>query len=374
MRNNNKDSVNRLFFALLRAGLWEKDVNLLPHGEIDFSEIYDLAEEQSVVGIIAAGLEHVIDMRFAKKDVVQFIGRTVYIEQKNHRMNDFLADLMNKMQKAGIYALLVKGQGVAQCYERPMWRSSGDVDLFLSDENYEKAKCFLLPLATHVENEYKSVKHLGLTIDPWVIELHGSLRMGIPRRINRVLDEIGRDTFDGDVRTWDNGNSQFFLLSKENDVVYVFVHFFNHFYKGGLGLRQICDWCRLMWTFRETLDAKKVESLIKKMGLVNEWKAFASLVVDYLGMDSSVIPMYEDAPRWKKKAARIRDFVMSVGNMGHNRDMNYYSKYPYLIRKCLSMSQRVSDLIRHSRVFPSFSLLFFPTIMINGLRGAVNGE
>ena len=107
---------------------------------------------------------------------------------------------------------------------------------------------------------------------------------------------------------------------------------------------------------------------------MNEWKAFASLAVDNLGMDSSVIPMYEDSYRWKRKAVRIKDFVMSVGNMGHNRDMSYYSKYPYFIRKCISMLQRVGDLIRHSWVFPINSLLFFPAIMINGLRGAVNGD
>jgi len=363
------------FFALLRAGLWEKEVQLLPYGEVDFSTALDLAEEQSVVGLLAAGIEHVIDAKPQKKDVLQFIGRTVQLEQKNQAMNYFISLTVEKMRDADIYTLLVKGQGVAQCYERPLWRACGDVDFFLSEDNYEKAKVFLTPLASEVETEFKGSKHLGMTIDPWVVELHGSLRMGLPRRINDVLDGIQRETFcGGNVRSWDNDGTQVFMLGKENDVVYVFAHFFNHFYKGGLGLRQICDWCRLLWTFRETLDVKKVEMMVKQMGLVSEWKAFGAFAVEYLGMEATAMPMYDAASKWSKKASMIKDFVMTVGNFGQNRDMSYYAKYPYLIRKFISMSQRVGDLLRHSRIFPLDSIRLLPVILINGVRSAANGE
>ncbi len=370
-----RSKVEQAFFALLRAGLWEKEVRLAPFADLDFQAIFDLAEEQSVVGLLAAGIEHVVDGRPAKKNVLQFIGRTVQLEQKNQAMNYFISVLVDKMRDAGIKTLLVKGQGIAQSYERPLWRSCGDVDLFLSDENYERAKAFLTPLAASVEEEYVREKHLGMTIDPWVVELHGSLRMGLPRRINDVLDEIKNETFScGNVRTWDNDGTQVFMLGKENDAVYVFVHFFNHFYKGGLGLRQICDWCRLLWTYRETMDVKKVESLIRRMRLLSEWKAFAALAVNDLGMPAEAMPMYDNDAKWSRKAERIKAFVLSVGNFGHNRDMSYYGKYPYFVRKCISMGQRVGDLFRHARIFPLDSLRFSFAIMWNGVRSAMRGE
>jgi hypothetical protein len=200
-------------------------------------------------------------------------------------MNAFVAELIEKLRENDADALLVKGQGVAQCYEKPLWRCSGDVDLFLSDSNYEKAKRVLVPLASEVETEYVGSKHLGMTIDGWVVELHGSLRVGLPNKINRVLDDIKTDTFNrGNMRSWMNGRTQVFLLGKENDIVYVFVHFFNHFYKEGVGLRQLCDWCRLMWTYRDEIDVKKIEGRIQEMGLVSEWKAFYNLASRYLGM------------------------------------------------------------------------------------------
>ena len=34
-----KSKVEQAFFALLRAGLWEQEVQLAPYGEIDFAEV-----------------------------------------------------------------------------------------------------------------------------------------------------------------------------------------------------------------------------------------------------------------------------------------------------------------------------------------------
>ena len=250
-------------------------------------------------------------------------------------MNAFIAELIDKLRKDDIYALLVKGQGVAQCYENPLWRSSGDVDLLLSADNYEKAKEVLIPLASEVETEYKGFKHLRMTIDGWVMELYGSLWVGLPQRINRVLDEIQADTFyGGNVRSWLNGQTQIFMLGKENDIVYVFVHFINHFYKEGVGLRQICDWCRLMWTYKDSLNYGLLEQRIKRAGLMIEWKAFYALATKYLGMPEVPCFMFQDSvnPQWERKADRIMEFILKSGNMGHNRDMSHFSKYPYLIK------------------------------------------
>ena len=50
-------------------------------------------------------------------------------------MNHFIGGSEGKMRNAGIYTLLVKGQGAAQNYERPLWRECGEVVFFLNYEN-----------------------------------------------------------------------------------------------------------------------------------------------------------------------------------------------------------------------------------------------
>ena len=123
-----KDNTINAFFALVCAGLWEKEVCLSQFGEVDYGRILELAQEQSVVGLVAAGLEHVVDVKVPKEDVLQFVGLTLQEEQRNTAMNAFIAQIVQKMRDEDIYTLLVKGQGIAQCYERPLWRTSGDID------------------------------------------------------------------------------------------------------------------------------------------------------------------------------------------------------------------------------------------------------
>ena len=352
-----------------------------------------LAEEQSVVGLVTVGLERVKDVKIPQEWSLQFIGQTLQIEQRNKAMNAFVASLIKKLREAGIYTLLVKGQGIAQCYEKPLWRSCGDVDLFLSDDNYEKAKEFLTPLASSIEQEYKREKHLGMTINEWVVELHGRLYSGLSSRVERVLDEVQKDTFYGGAvrsmtiqgsRFMVNGSTsessvQVFMLKAENDVFYVFTHILQHFFKEGLGMRQVCDWCRLLWTFRDKLDLKMLEVRLRKAGLMSEWKAFGAYAVEYLGMPAEAMPFYSDGGRWKRKAKRINKFVLNVGNMGHKRgswlkEHDSWLSRQFVVRKTFSMFRRIGDLMNHARIFPLDSLRFSFAIMRNGVKSAMRGE
>lgn len=352
----------KAFFTLVRAGLWEKEVRLEPFGAVGFAEVLQLAEEQSVVGLLAAGIEHVVDTRPQKKDVLQFIGRTVQLEQRNQAMNYFIGVIVEKMREAGIYAVLVKGQGVGQCYERPLWRSCGDVDLFFDAENYEKAKIFLPPLAASVESEEKRKKHFAMTIDPWLVELHGLMPTEISERINAGVDKVQSDIFEnGGVRVWDNDGVEVNLPSPDNDAIIIFTHFLQHFFVGGVGLRQICDWCRLLWTYRETIDHGLLEQRLCEMGIVSEWKAFGAFAVDYLGMPVEAMPLYEAGRKWSRKADGICRIVLDAGNFGHNKDNSYRSRYPKLVEKSITFFRRLGEYVRLFAIFPGDAPGFFVT-------------
>lgn len=369
-----KSNTEQVFFALLRAGLWEKEVQLSSYSDIDYESLLQLAEEQSVVGLIAAGIEHIVDIRPQKKDVLQFIGRTVQLEQRNQAMNYFIGVMVEKMRDAGIHTLLVKGQGIAQCYTRPLWRSSGDIDFFLDAENYEKAKTFLLPLSASVEEENKEVKHIGMTIDPWIVELHGTLHCELSGKMDRMIDAVQDDTFkNGGVRIWKNDGTDVYLPSADNDVIFIFTHYLKHFFKGGIGLRQISDWCRLIYTYHDAIDKSLLLSRLATMGMISEWKAFAAYAVDYLGMPKDSIPLYDSSAKWSRKARRINSFIMNVGNFGHNRDVSYYDKYPFLVRKTISFRRRTSDAFLYLTIFPLDSIRFYVRTLFRGFSLAAKG-
>lgn len=369
---NPKDNKTKAFFALLRAGLWEQSARLLPFEPLDFEGIYQLAEEQAVVGLVAAGLEHVEDRKIVKPEALPFLKKVFAQEGRNASMNTFLEREVTRMREAGIYSLLVKGQGIAQCYERPQWRSAGDIDFFVDADNYRKAKPFLSKEAESIEREGIRAKHFSVTIDGWTVELHGRLSCGLTARSDKVIDSVQADTFmKGNVRIWRNGETDIFLPGPDNDVIFVFTHILKHLYLGGIGLRQICDWCRLLWTYRETIDHDLLERRLREMGLVSEWKAFGALAVDYLGIPSEAMPLYDASARWSRKGRRICSFILKVGNFGQNRDLSYYYKYPFLVRKTISLGRRLGDLARHTLLFPIDTFRFLPSILFHGFEAAV---
>ena len=135
-----KDNTIKVFFTLLSAGLWEHaganlNLDLNIDDNVDWEEVYQLAEEQSVIGVVLAGIEH-SQIKPSQDLLLQWIGEVQMLEQQNKEMNKFIAELIEKMRKADIYTLLLKGQGIAQCYERPLWRSCGDIDFFFSASKY----------------------------------------------------------------------------------------------------------------------------------------------------------------------------------------------------------------------------------------------
>jgi len=364
----NLTSNQQAFFELLRAGLWEQEARPSMLETIDIKDVCRIAEEQSVVGLVAAGLEHMKEVRVPKEDVLQIVGQALQLEERNKAMNAFLAELIELLRKKDVYVILVKGQGIAQCYERPQWRACGDVDLLLSGSNYEKAKKVLVPQAVDVENEYKTFKHLGLTMQGGVVvELHGTLHSRLSKRVDKVIDDAQNNVFYGGcVRSWKNGKTTVFLPKPDDDVLFVFTHILHHYYIEGVGLRQICDWCRLLWTYRFEIDVKLLEKRLRKAGLMSEWRAFAALAVDWLGMPVVAMPLYSSDKKWSRKANRIIAFVLECGNFGHNRQVTG--------GKIGSVWSKTRDFARHALVFPIDSIKFFWHFLWNGIGLALTNN
>lgn len=338
------------FLALVSAGLWEKSVPISQYEEMDYEELYRLAEEQAVIGLVAAGLEKVKGLKIPQKWALQFAGSALQIEQRNSAMNKFVAELIQKLREKGVYALLVKGQGIAQCYERPLWRSCGDIDLLLSESNYIQAKEILLPIAQMVDKEEPYEKHLGMTVDNWMVELHGSLRTRVSSKIDRGIDNLQNELFyGGSVRSWVNGGTQVFIPSVNIDVLLIFTHILKHYYIEGVGLRQICDWCRLLWINKDSIDRKCLETHIRKMGIMSEWKTFAAVAVEKLQMPSEAMPFYSTR---NKKALKVLLSVFDSGNMGHNRDVTYQKEYNPIKRKLATFGVMIKYSVRRFFVFP----------------------
>ena len=170
---------------------------------------------------------------------------------------------------------------------------------------------------------------------------------------------------------WRNGDTDVFLPTPDEDVVLVFPHILEHFFVGGVGFRQLSDWCRLLWTYRGQIDVPLLESRLRGMGLMPEWKGFAALAVGYLGMPGDAMPLYSDAPKYRRKADRICRLVLQTGNMGHNIDQSYRSKYPGLVAKVITFFRRLGEFARLTVIFPENAVGFWATYVFRRTKAGI---
>ena len=363
------DNNRNIFFEILKAGLWEKEVLLAPFRMVDYQEVMRLAEEQSVVGLIAAGMEHVTDMKVPKAELLQFVGSTLQIEDRNKAMNHFIRVIVEKLRKEEIDAILVKGQGIAQCYERPLWRTSGDVDLLLDTDCYELAKAFFTKIASSTEQEEYVAKHIGFRVKTWLVELHEHMYFGLSQRAYNVVCEVEKEILHGNgVRVWNNGGVDVYLPSPDNDIIIVFTHFLGHFCFGGIGLRQLCDICRLLWTYKEQINFGLLEKRLREMALMTEWKVFAAVSVDWLGMPIEAMPFYDSSRCYKRRAHRAVLRILRVGDLGMNSEDGSEQKKSEGKASLSKLWYRSGEYLNLMTIFPMDAHRFFINYLIDKMR------
>ncbi len=352
-----RSSNSLAFISLVKAGLWKKEARLSCYAPFDFVAVFNMAKEQTVLGLLMEGIDFWKKQDDYNPDLLPYRLLLKWIpllhktEQKNLQMNAFIERLFRFLEKNQIDAVLMKGQGIAQCYDNPLWRTCGDIDLMLDEDNYRKAKLSLAPMITSVVEESSYLLHYGMSLKGgFIVELHGTMRTRLSRKIDGFVDKIQTETLGSHkVRIWQNGQTGIPLPSPDEDVLFCFTHILHHLFIEGVGLRQICDWCRLLWTYRHDLDVSLLESRLRQMKILSEWKAFAALAVDWLGMEETAVPLYDGSRKWGKKASRLLSLIFETGNMGRKRDTGEGRGF---IGRLIRLRLRTWDCIRFIPIFP----------------------
>lgn len=231
----------------------------------------------------------------------------------------------------------------------------------------------LIPKADNLEIEASSSKHLGMHFGNIEVELHGTVHGNFGSKFNTYLDKKQDELFiKKNFRHWCYNGVEISMPSADFDALFIFIHFLKHFYFGGLGLRQICDWTMFLHKNLQHIDRAELENDIKKLGVLREWQTFGCFAVKYLGLPEEEMPMYNS--KYTKNSDRIRDFLIASGNFGNSRGYRDYSKDCYIVRKVKSLFIKGGYIINFLPVFHGNAIRFFFTFLSTGFSSAAKGE
>ncbi len=305
------------FLGLVRAGLWEKDMDDLsafPLSAGSWRAVFELSVRQTVTGIVYRGLHHIPDHCLPPLDLMcRWVAEVDRIEYNNKLMNSTLAELSGLFYKHGIWAVLQKGQGIAKMYEYPLLRECGDIDLFFPEKRDFNLACNIVRQngitvrrssdhACHYRWNGISVEHHLALFD-----VHN------PFMQNVIFDLIERKGFTVVEIPVENDSVSVSVASPILTLLMLSTHILKHTLGVGVGMRQFCDMARACHCLHGLVDGDELKSFFQKIGLCKWNNMLFSFLTEYLGLDSAELP-YEC--RLDKNTDKLLSFIFQTGNFG----------------------------------------------------------
>jgi hypothetical protein len=284
-------------------------------------DLHETAVRQSLIGVCYRGICLLPADKKPPSDIVlQWAGEAEGISGMNRLQNQEAARLTRLFAEAGHQTAILKGQANARLYPDPLSRQPGDIDIWV-EGGREKVMELLLRL--NLIDERPSVKtigkknqatisyhhvHLPPTQDGVIVEVHfrpssGNNNPQTNRRLQGWLEQ--------EIQMRTMTEQGFCVPSTPFALVMQLSHIQRHFLGGGIGLRQICDYCLLLQSATDD-ERRKVSALLSRFGLRHTAGALMWVLAEVLHLDNGLMLCKADSYRGEWMLREI----MTGGNFG----------------------------------------------------------
>lgn len=324
-----------MFFELIQVALGNRDrLSAVPTPD-EWSAIYDESGRQAVTGILLRAIYRLpAEQRPSRLFLLQWIGDGQLIEQQNIMMNKRCVNLIKKLDDVGLRGSILKGQAIAQLYDKELvaLRQSGDIDVYV-DCGLKRAMEFARSTGQkEVEWDYK---HLHLNVwDDTEVEMHYRVEVLLNLWKNRKLqkwfkeheNEIFGHTENTDkkqelensrITNTDGADRKDGMTTPtvEFNVFYILLHIYRHFLYEGVGLRQIIDYYFVLKANTNCTDKTDYAyKAVREFGMEKFARGLMWVMKEALGMPAEWMLWKPD----KMEGEYILKQVMTGGNFGHH--------------------------------------------------------
>ena len=336
-----------LLFELLLVSTGAR--KMLSHGytDLEWEEAYNLAEEQTIAGVLLSGLEilqqNVNDNLTlnegrsffpSKMLLLQWIGNCQIIEAETKKLEEAAETVVEYFHKNGFACQILKGCSVGRYYPNPLRRSSGDIDVWMNggrEKIYDFARKFdkdgKLYGVTYHHIHFHLIEDVHIEVHIWPSYLSSPLRNW---RLHKFCN-LHRPTMETS------------MPSLAFDRVFILLHCYQHFCGHGVGLRHIMDYYYVLKrSFEDNLNDNHNEGLlrsksfknlnqnhskedavywIQQLGMGRFARGLMWVLRVYFGLEEQYLLLEPD----EKEGRFIMQEVMLTGNMGHSDTRNWGS-------------------------------------------------
>ena len=234
------------FFQLLRLAIGYSYV--FPKiGKREWSAIYEIAQKQSLLGVVFDGIQKMSDIAKIKGEsmemdvdlLMKWMGICRQIEKRNHQLDEAIGKISAMFQKKGFRSCILKGQGNALTYPWPEHRTAGDIDIWLSGKPSEVIR-FVHSISPKQKASYHHIDFPAINGIPVEAHyrpcyLHNPLHNF---RLQKYFRQRTKEQFLHKVRI---GDTEVAIPTARFNVIFQLVHIYNHLFslKKELGIAKV---------------------------------------------------------------------------------------------------------------------------------------
>lgn len=287
----------------------------------------------------------------------------------------------NGLVSGGVQPVVLKGFGLASLYPIPYLRSWGDLDIYVGPEQYHQAAAILrqvFPHAEHPSQELETVKHYNFDMPEGVVEMHRTAIVLPHPCDNKYCWKLEHQAMNpANVQWVEIEDMRFAIPEAKFNLLFTFLHAWEHFVESGVGMKQLCDLALLAHhTYNQQSISSYMRKHLRRLRLYEPWQLIGYVCVTALGLPKSEWPLYEEGGA--RLQARRERFLTQVMNNGltprpqsdedNNQHLNYFA------RKWKTLSMRLAKARLVAPYSPHYARHMVASTIAKGCRRLLTEE
>ena len=241
---------HQIFFDFLRFCIGSDSEIPSSLKEVDWKELYAIAQKQCLVGVLFDGIkklpaEHV---GMKKELLLQWMAENQMLVKANVRLNDAAIQVSEWFRKKGFRTCILKGQGNALMYPNPYSRTPGDIDIWVEGGD-KRVISFVRSISPHEKACYHHIEfpsYKGVEVE---VHYRPSFLLCFwhNRKLQKYYERVKEEQFLHRVMLGEQG--EIAIPTVEFNIIFQLTHIFSHLMNEGIGLRQLLDYYYVLCDF-----------------------------------------------------------------------------------------------------------------------------
>lgn len=208
--------------------------------------------------------------------------KVMHVVSHNYKNLTVQNIMLDKLKENGIKCVVLKGASVSVNYPEPMLRTHGDIDILVSEADYEKSIDILTGSSDRDKSAMLHGFHYEFRYEGILVEVHKAVsdyerdEEDIKKYMENALDQINTKTIE---------HFSFPVLAESYQAITLLLHTKRHYFESELAVKLLLDWAMYIDKIDKDEWNDNIYPLLEKLNLSIWADSFNCVCEKYLNID-----------------------------------------------------------------------------------------